>query len=135
MLPDAKSKGWVVKPSMLFAINKDTEHPEAAADVLNFLLNDPEGAKLLGTTRGVPVSKSGLKALEEEGLEGLEYEGTKLVLDNMGLGFGPYFEHTRLKDIYQETIDKLGFGELDVDAAAKFMYESVAEALEEILEE
>ena len=132
---DAKSNGWVVKPSMLFAINKDTEYPEVAADVLNFLLNEPEGAKALGTTRGVPVSESGLKALEEEGLEGLEYEGTKLVLDNMGLGFGPYFEHTLLKDIYQDTIDKLGFGELDVDAAAEHMYESVSEALEEILEE
>lgn len=135
MLDDAKSNGWVVKPSMLFAINKDTEYPEEAAKFINFMLNEPEGAKILGTTRGVPVSESGLKALEEEGLEGLEYEGTKLVLENMGLGFGPYFEHTLLKDIYEDTIDKLGFGELDVDAAAKHMYESVSEALEEKLEE
>lgn len=135
MPSDAESKGWVVKPSMLFAINKDTEYPEEAAKVLNFLLNEPEGVKALGTTRGVPVSESGLKALEEDGLEGLEYEGTKLVIDNMGLGFGPYFEHTMLKDIYEDTIDRLGFGELDVDAAAKHMYESVEEALEEILAE
>lgn len=136
ILDDAKSKGWVVKPSMLFAINKDAKHPEEAAKVINFLLNDPEGVKILGTTRGIPVSDAGKKALDAEGmLKGLEYEGTELVMDNMGIGFSPYFENSRLKDIYQDTVDKIGFGKMDVDAAAQYMYEELDKALKEIVEE
>lgn len=133
ILDNAKSKGWIVKPSMLFAINKDTKHPEEAAKFLNFLLNDPEGVKILGTTRGIPISESAKETLiQADALKGLEFDGTELVIQNTGLGLSPYFEHTRLQDIYRETIEKLSYGELSLDEAAQHLHDKVDETLEEI---
>ncbi|MFZ5967790.1 MAG: ABC transporter substrate-binding protein [Bacillota bacterium] len=133
VLENAKSKGWIVKPSMLFSINKDTKHPEEAAKFLNFLLNDPEGVKILGTSRGIPISKAAQDTLQSSGaLSGLEYEGTELVLENKGLGISPYFEHSRLQDVYRQTIEKLAYGELDVDSGAQYLYDNVENVLKEI---
>ena len=40
--PGAKSLGWFVKPATMYAISNNTEHPEAAAKLLNYLLNGEE---------------------------------------------------------------------------------------------
>ena len=68
-LPDAKLSGWYVKPATMWAISADTAHPEEAAKLLNFLLNDPDMAKLQKTEKGVPVSDAAVAALTEEGLQ------------------------------------------------------------------
>ena len=68
-LPDTKLSGWYVKPATMWAISADTEHPEEAAKLLNFLLNDPDMAKLQKTEKGVPVSDAAVAALTEEGLQ------------------------------------------------------------------
>lgn len=67
-LPGAVLSGWYVKPATMWAISADTEHPEEAAKLLNFLLNDPDMAKLQKTEKGVPVSNAAVAALKEEGL-------------------------------------------------------------------
>lgn len=77
-LPDAKLSGWYVKPATMWAISADTEHPEEAAKLLNFLLNDPDMAKLQKTEKGVPVSDAAVAALTEEGLtETNEYKAVQ----------------------------------------------------------
>lgn len=134
VIEGAKSNGWYVKPSMLFAISKKTKYPKEAAKFLNFLLNDPEGVKLMGTQRGIPASNIALETLKSEGkLQGLEFDGTQLVLSKQGIGLSPYFENSRLQSIYMETIEKFGQGQLDLDGAAKFLYENVEKTLKEIV--
>ncbi len=39
---------------MYYSVFKDSKHKDAAVDVINFLVNDPEAAKILGTDRGLP---------------------------------------------------------------------------------
>ena len=65
---DQPLSGWYRKPATMYAISRNTEHPEASARLLNFLLNDPQMAILQGTEKGIPVSASALAAIEEEGL-------------------------------------------------------------------
>ncbi len=76
--PGAKSLGWYAKPATMYAISADTKHPKEAGMLLNFLINDPDMARLQKTEKGVPVSKSAVEALKGGGaLEGLDYGATK----------------------------------------------------------
>jgi multiple sugar transport system substrate-binding protein len=41
---------------MYWSISARTEHSEAAAKLIDYLLNDPVATKLLGTERGIPAN-------------------------------------------------------------------------------
>lgn len=47
--------GVYMLASMPWTIGKSSKHPEEAAKLLNFLINDPEAAEILKTERGVPA--------------------------------------------------------------------------------
>lgn len=59
-----KSMFW--KPSMLFAAGANTEHPEEAAELIDFLLNDPEVGTIFGTSQGVRASSEQRDAVVPE---------------------------------------------------------------------
>ena len=46
------------KASMVFSISANSPNQQAAAEILNCPLNEPEGVAALGSTRGVPASKT-----------------------------------------------------------------------------
>jgi multiple sugar transport system substrate-binding protein len=54
--------GQYFKPSMFLGIGAHTGHPEQAAQLIDFLVNDPDAAKILGATRGIPVNETIRKA-------------------------------------------------------------------------
>jgi len=61
-------KGMFFKPSMLLSAGANTEHPEAAATLINFLLTDPEVGAIFGTSKGVPADQAQRDAMKlEEG--------------------------------------------------------------------
>lgn len=130
----AKDSAAIVKPSMMFAINKNCKNVNEAALFLNFILNDPEGAKAMGANRGIPVSKAGLAALNAAGeIKGLEYDGIQYLIANPGVPLSPYVENSKLQSVYQQTIEQLSYGKLDVDGAAKYMFDNVQEVLKKIV--
>ncbi|MFC7530629.1 ABC transporter substrate-binding protein [Actinoplanes sp. GCM10030250] len=51
--PGNPSAQWP-RASMYLSVFRGTEHKDIAADVLNFLSNDPEAGAILGTDRGLP---------------------------------------------------------------------------------
>lgn len=53
---DAAAPGTFYKPSMFWSIGAKTKHPKEAAEFVNFLLNDPEAAKLMLSDRGLPMN-------------------------------------------------------------------------------
>ncbi|SKC46034.1 ABC transporter substrate-binding protein [Krasilnikoviella flava] len=50
--------GMYFKPAMYYSISAKTEHPQESAKLVDFLLNDPEVAKLQLTDRGLPANES-----------------------------------------------------------------------------
>ncbi|MFF3335315.1 ABC transporter substrate-binding protein [Streptomyces sp. NPDC002888] len=50
--------GQYFKPSMFLGVSANTGHPKEAAELVDFLLNDREAAKILGATRGIPVNET-----------------------------------------------------------------------------
>ncbi|WIM93949.1 extracellular solute-binding protein [Actinoplanes oblitus] len=51
--PGDPSAQWA-RASMYLSVYRGSKHKDAAVDVINFLANDPEAAKILGTDRGLP---------------------------------------------------------------------------------
>ena len=66
MLYEVITAGGWLKPSMYLAVTEGTKHEKEAKEFVNWFLNDPEAAKILGTQRGLPVNKDNAKALEED---------------------------------------------------------------------
>ncbi|MFD9188412.1 ABC transporter substrate-binding protein [Streptomyces phaeochromogenes] len=50
--------GQYFKPSMFMGVAADTGHPKESAQLVDFMLNDREAAKIVGASRGIPVNES-----------------------------------------------------------------------------
>lgn len=74
--------GVALLPSAFWSINAATEHPEAAALLVNWFLNEPAAAELIKDTRGVPfnpaIAEVVIPLLEGPSKEAAEYVGSVL---------------------------------------------------------
>ena len=52
----ASKPGMFLKPAMFYSLGQKSEHKEEAAKFLDFLVNDPEAAKIILSDRGMPVN-------------------------------------------------------------------------------
>ncbi|MFV0632927.1 ABC transporter substrate-binding protein [Demequina sp.] len=78
--------GLYYKPAMFYSIAKDTEHPEAAARFVDFLLNDEEAGALILSDRGLNANTDvraavadKLSPLEQQAAEFLAAIGPEIV--------------------------------------------------------
>lgn len=67
---DTTNLGWYIKPATLYAISPTTQNPKEAGILLNYLLNSPEMAMYQQTEKGVPVSKTAIETLKNNGVGG-----------------------------------------------------------------
>ncbi|MDE6775327.1 MAG: ABC transporter substrate-binding protein [Ruminococcus sp.] len=135
MLTDdsGNSGGWLIKPSVLYALSRNTEYPDEAAAFMNFMLNDEEAAEILGTTRGVPSSHSSESALEKNGsLTGLAQENDEMLEQLDTVTISPYMELAQMKEYYNTAIEKISYEKSDTSEAAAELYTSITEYLERI---
>ncbi|HBB71407.1 MAG TPA: ABC transporter substrate-binding protein [Ruminococcus sp.] len=129
----SRTGGWMIKPSLLYAVSAGTEHPDEAAAFIDFLLNDAECAKILGTTRGIPASEYARESLESSGkLTGLSVECDRLLESVDTVTISPYMELTRMKEFYNEAIESVSYHTKDTASAAEELYSLLTEYLEKI---
>jgi multiple sugar transport system substrate-binding protein len=113
---DGTKQFW--KPSMLLSSGSNSEHPEEAAELISFLVNDPEVGKIFGTSKGVPATAAQRDAMDiEEGSVDatvLAYE--EAVVDQVTEpaplpveGFGS------IEAEYKRLAEELGYGNITVD--------------------
>lgn len=130
---DGNSSGWMIKPSMLYAISKNTKHPDEAAAFMDFLLNNQDCARILGTSRGIPASHSAEESLEQNGLlTGLAHENDSMLEQLDTVTVSPYMELPQMKNFYNTAIEHVSYDLCDTDTAAKEMYDSVTEYLDRV---
>lgn len=135
MRAGAKDAGLLYRPAMMFAINRRCEHPEEAALLLNFLLNDPVGIRAMGIMRGVPVSKVAVETLRADGLmDGLKQRSEDQIaqLPNTILE-SPYFEHPRVRDGFQDILEGLGYGRITEKEAGARLYADINAILHRVV--
>jgi multiple sugar transport system substrate-binding protein len=107
-----------LKPSMLHAISAKTDHPEAAATLVEFLINSPEAGAIFGTSRGLPASETQLEGVEKDALTQQIIDHETAIADRLGdappvpvVGYGSLEEKFRVLGT------ELGFGTVTVDEA------------------
>ena len=106
--------GGFTKVSMGLAITQTCEHPAEAAMLIDYLLNNEEGAAIMGSECGIPASKAGLAAAEAAGaVDELVNEANSKVMAFCTFQLDPLFEHNNLKadgtGIYQEVFDTIDY--------------------------
>jgi multiple sugar transport system substrate-binding protein len=112
------AKDLYLKPSMLHTISANTEHPEAAATLVNFLVNSPQSGEIFGTNRGLPASETALEAAELDPLSEQVKEYEASIADRLGdappvpiVGYGT------LEEKFRQLGTELGFGTVTVEEA------------------
>lgn len=119
------AKDLYLKPSMLHTISAKTEHPEAAATLVNFLINSPASGEIFGTNRGLPASETALAAADLDPLSQQIKDYEASIADRLGDAPPvPIVGAGSLEEKFRQLGTELGFGTITVDdAVAQFFSE------------
>lgn len=130
--PSDSGAGWYEKPATLYAMSKNTAHPEEAAMLLDFLLNNKEMALLQGVEKGIPISKSAQRCLDEAGmLSGLQYEASVVMDNNNKLReMSPLIENTSLINPFNDAANLVLYDKATAEEAAQQLYDTYAESFD-----
>ncbi len=129
-LPNAVTEGVYRKPSMVFSISKNSKAPDAAAQIVNCLLNEPEGIDALGTSRGLPASKAAAARLGDKG-EPEVRAANAIVVAASGPAVSPFNEHPEVRAAFIDTLEEYAYGQLKADEAAAQIIDTVNDVLAE----
>ena len=129
VFPELKSYS---KVSLMFSISAKTEHPKEAAMLLNYLLNEEEGVKLMANERGIPESAAAYKVLSDaDSIDPVAAEAHSAVMDSNPLYWNPIFDDSTLKGdtgAYTTVFEQFSYGmdaagsEYTIDKAAEELY-------------
>ncbi len=115
---DAVTDGVYRRPSMVFSISRNSKHPEAAAQILNCLLNEPEGIAALGDSRGLPASRIAAETLAKAGKVDANVKAANdIVIAASGPSVSPFNEHPQVRSNFIDTLEEYGYGMLSADEA------------------
>ncbi len=128
----SQTEGVYRKASMTFAISRNSDNPEAAAQIVNCLLNEPEGIAAMGTARGLPASKAAATQLIEAGsIKPILKQANEIIMGGTGPGVSPFNEHPDVRTVLTDTLELFAYGQIDSATAAEEIIEGVNEALED----
>jgi oligogalacturonide transport system substrate-binding protein len=128
-----KTPGIYRKASMVFSISKHSENKEAAAQIVNCLMNEPEGVAALGSTRGVPSSTAArTQLMEADGIQPIQIEAQNMVLELDGPGIHPFMEHPDTQAAMADNLELFAYGEIDAATAADEIISGIDEVLADI---
>lgn len=128
-----QTPGIYRKASMVFSISANSDKKEAAAQVLNCLLNEPEGIAALGTTRGVPASSTAREQLlGADAIAQVQIDAQAKVIEAEGPGIHPMMEFPSVRSAMADNLELFAYGELSAEEAAEEMLQALQEALEDI---
>ena len=104
---------------MMLAVGKNTKHPEIAAKFVNWLVADEAAIKILGSSRGAPMSKTQLDLLiKNKTFSDIELKALKQIQSAKIDLPSPYIEHADIQKWVREVFDKVASGSIsEVDAA------------------
>lgn len=126
----AVTDGVYRKPSMLFAVSKHSANPEAAAQIVNCLLNEPEGVEPLGDSRGLPASKAAAAMLAGK-MSPEVVAANAIAMAATGPVISPFNEHTEIRGIFIDTLEEFAYGQIEALDAAQQIIDGTNDVLSE----
>ncbi len=128
-----KTPGIYRKASMVFSISANSPNKEAAAQIINCMLNEDEGVAALGGTRGVPASSAARDyLLSNDGLKQIQIDAQAKVISGQGPAIHPMMEFPTIRAALQDNLELFAYGELNAEEAAEEMILAIEEALADI---
>lgn len=128
-----KTAGIYRKASMVFAVSANSEHQEAAAQIVNCMMNEKEGVAALGSARGVPSSSAAKTQLLENGaIKPEQTDAQNLVLKAEGPAIHPFMEHPDVRSAMADNLEQFAYGQMSAVEAADEMIYAIDEALEDL---
>lgn len=122
--------GGMSKAAMVFAIPKTSEHPAEAAALIQFLLGEKEGIKIMSDIRGIPLNKKAREVLD------LSNSVAAIANEKMAawtqFRFDKVFERAPLKNAdgtYFLTQQMLSYKQADAQECAKILMDGINEQL------
>jgi len=124
VLPNAHNSGMFGRPTLMFAVGRNSKHPELAARLINFLLTDPDVAAIVGRSRGLPAAQSQFQALlKANKLPALELAAHRQIKEQREAGRvlvpSPLFEHPRMHKFMREVFETVAYAKATDDQAAR----------------
>ena len=113
---------------MVFSISKNSRNQEAAAQIVNCLLNEPEGIDALGTSRGLPASKVAAARLGDKG-EAEVRAANAIVMASTGPTVSPFNEHPEIRAAFIDTLEEYAYGQITAEEGAQQIIDTVNEVL------
>jgi multiple sugar transport system substrate-binding protein len=129
---DTGKLGQYAKPSMMFSIAQRSENKEAAAKLINFLINDQEAGKILGMSRGLPANQQVREQV------GATLQGPPLVAYEFEKAVGPKLEPapppppkgaSEAKAAFQRVYDDVIFGRGSIQENAQKLVDQATQAI------
>ncbi|WP_248927832.1 ABC transporter substrate-binding protein [Paenibacillus hamazuiensis] len=121
-MPKAKQGGGWLKASMYWSISPDTKNADEAKKFIDWFINDTEVADILGTSRGVPVSKKVLDYLQPK-FSAVDKAGIELIaktaIDGATFDPGPGKKNNwdNFTKEYDNLTQQIMFGKMTPDQA------------------
>ncbi len=130
--PGDVSAQWA-RASMYLSVFRGSEHKDVAVDVINFLSNDPEAAKVLGTDRGLPSNLDIRKAVSES-VADPNMKQSIAVQTELGTKFGPSPQvplkgHSKVRSELIKAAEEVQFGRQTPAEAAKAYFAAAQAAI------
>jgi multiple sugar transport system substrate-binding protein len=126
-------KGQWARASLYWAASRSTEHKDVVADLINFLVNDPEVAELFGVDRGLPSNMDTRKAIEASVAD--PAVKTTIAFENaLAPKFGeppapPPKGHSGLRNKLRDIAESVSYGKATPEAAATQFFAEAQAAL------
>ncbi|MFF3494723.1 ABC transporter substrate-binding protein [Streptomyces sp. NPDC002795] len=131
---DSKTaSGMPALPPVYYGVSQHSSHKDAAALLMNFLVNDPEAGKVLGTTRGTPANSDNMDAIcaDSTGPDKQTCDFQKKMADRLmpsDTWFWPSGS-AALKSDFQRVFDEVIFGKTSVSEGAAKVVENAEQGL------
>ncbi|MFK7992520.1 MAG: ABC transporter substrate-binding protein [Granulosicoccus sp.] len=131
-LANSKNDGVYRKPSMTFAISANSQNQQAAAEILNCLLTEPEGIDAMASARGVPSSDAAAKRLlETGGIQPIQITAQNMVMAAQAPPISPYNEDPDVRAGIEDSLELFAYGQLSSEETSEEILMLVNEALED----
>ncbi|MDQ0889578.1 multiple sugar transport system substrate-binding protein [Paenibacillus sp. V4I9] len=123
-----KGTGVVFESSQGLSGYAKTKHPKEVAMLMNYWINDPDAAKILGNDRGVPVTSKMRDLLKKNAnpVEQVIYDYTSRVSaatnkEPFAISYNPP-GNTEYTKLIETTVQEIGFGKKDVKKGVEDFY-------------
>ncbi|MDQ1912160.1 extracellular solute-binding protein [Paenibacillus sp. GD4] len=123
-----KGTGVVFESSQGMSGYAKTKHPKEVAMLMNFWINDPDAAKILGNDRGVPVTSKMRELLKKDAneVEQIIYDYTSRVSEAtkkepFKISYNPPGQN-EFNKLAETTVQEIGFGKKDIKKGVEDFY-------------